>query len=188
MSDDSLNVLDVRTGTLHWRYPWKDDSKEPYIVGNNMFLVSDDNGAILLNIATNPPQPVWKQNQLYFSYFQGFVIYQNLAFGRCLGKKKNVLQCVSVDSGIVQWEHDSGPWGGITLAQDKLIIVTGNGRLIIANATSAGYQEIASAQIFEYDEQAVNKAKTGFWIQPVLSHGHIYIRSNIGDVACVSMK
>ena len=110
--------------------------------------------------------------------------------GTIHGKEQTVsyFKCIDLETGERFWLERLSAWGAMSLAGDKLIIIEGNGRLVIANATSKGYQEISSLEVVKYDIKDVRNAKTSFWTQPIFSHGHIYIRSCNGDVACVNMQ
>ena len=64
------------------------------------------------------------------------------------------------------------------IAGDKLIILSEDGRLVIAEASPAGYKQLAAARIL-----------TGkCWTVPVLSGGKIYARNAAGDAVCVDVS
>ena len=74
------------------------------------------------------------------------------------------------------------------IAHDKLIIITGRGRLIVAETSSDSFQEISSADIFGITDEQINKRENVCWTMPVFSNGHVYVRATNGDVACVDMR
>ncbi|MHC4680276.1 MAG: hypothetical protein ACYTEK_16440 [Planctomycetota bacterium] len=63
------------------------------------------------------------------------------------------------------------------LADGKLIILGEKGKLVIAEASPDGFNQLASAQIL-----------TGkCWTVPVLANGRIYARNAVGDLVCVDV-
>jgi outer membrane protein assembly factor BamB len=78
----------------------------------------------------------------------------------------------------VKWSSPAAPMGNLTAADGKLIWITGNGELVVVEATPAAYKEIVRAQ--------VSGGKV--WSAPVLANGKLYIRNSKGDVVCVDVK
>ena len=60
----------------------------------------------------------------------------------------------------------------------KILTVTDGGELIIADASPAGYKQLAKAKV-------LNKP---CWTMPVLANGKIYCRSQPGDLVCLDVK
>jgi hypothetical protein len=122
------------------------------------------------------------------------VIYKRWAFGFGCSKKRSYLQfggpfqCVNIDRGTIEWEHDLGLWGSMILAHDKLIIITGDGRLIVAEPSSQGFEEVSSATIYPINSRELQGPRNCCWTMPVLSYGHIYVRTINGDLMCVDMR
>jgi outer membrane protein assembly factor BamB len=66
----------------------------------------------------------------------------------------------------------------LTIADGKILWITGSGELVIVEASPDAYKELARAQI------------TGgkVWSPPVLSHGRLYVRTAKGDLVCVDVR
>jgi len=68
--------------------------------------------------------------------------------------------------------------GSLCLADGKLIILSERGKLVIAEASPKGFEELASAQILQ------GKC----WTVPVLANGRIYARNADGQLVCVDVR
>ena len=64
------------------------------------------------------------------------------------------------------------------IADGKLIILSEDGKLIIAEASPEGFKELASKQILTYQ----------CWTVPVLANGRIYARNTEGKLVCVDVS
>jgi hypothetical protein len=84
----------------------------------------------------------------------------------------------------VKWSQGGFGYGGLTLADGKLIALTEGGNLRIAEASPSGYRELGRGQILP----------SLCWAVPVLANGRIYARnstytrSNPGKLVCVELK
>jgi len=65
----------------------------------------------------------------------------------------------------------------VTLAGGRLIALSDKGGLMIAQASPAGYVELAAAQVLE------GKC----WTVPVLADGRIYARNADGELVCIDV-
>jgi outer membrane protein assembly factor BamB len=193
MNREDMNIVDLQNGQTLKSFPWGFSRNDPSIVDNRVLLSNTQDGTTLLDISTDPPQPLWQRDNIFGS-LQGFVIYQKWAFGFSRSKQRSSLQfggplqCIDVERGTIVWEQDLGLWGSMILANDKLIVITGDGRLIVAEASPHGFKTISSAQVYPIDPRELKGPRNCFWSMPVLSHGHIYVRNIRGDVLCVDMR
>lgn len=183
---DSLKVLDSQNGKTLISQAFKDIGSDPIIEGNTA-LVSNMEGTVLYDISGNSADTIW-QNDSVKCLFQGFTKMGDYAYGFTRNKNKMPLTCISTKTGELMWEQDLDKWGSLIIADNKLVILTGNGKLIIANASPEAYTEISSKQIFEIDEEDFKKNTNCCWTIPVLSHGKIYARTSQGQVACVDVS
>jgi len=67
--------------------------------------------------------------------------------------------------------------GSLTAADGKLIVLSNDGRIVIAEASPKGYKELNSGR-------ALRKS-SNCWTPPVLCGGLIYARNSKGELACV---
>jgi len=68
--------------------------------------------------------------------------------------------------------------GAVMAADDKLIIMGDKGELVVAKASTAGFNPLARAQVLG------GKC----WTTPVLANGKIYCRNAKGDLVCLDVK
>lgn len=192
---DAVRLFDIGTKQLIHQYPCKlhpnGPSGDPQFLNKDLLLINGSKLFGLLDISQKPVKPAWIKED-YGCGFQGFIIFKNMAFGMgsviSRDQAFSIIRCINLDNGNIEWRKTLGIWGSFSLAGDKLIVIEGNGRLVLVNPSMAEYLEIASMQVFNYDENEVKGGKTSIWTQPVFSHGHIYIRATNGDLACVDMR
>lgn len=187
LNGDSLHVVKPKTGEKLSSYPWKDVGSDPLMIKNTVFLSNMNGGSTLLDLSQNPPVEIWK-NDSAKGLFQGFVKFGKHVYGFASKKNKMPLRCISLETGKIEWEEDLGKWGSLIIADNKLVIITGNGRLVIADASPKKYNEVSALQVFNFAEEDFKKNINCCWTKPVLSHGKIYARSTLGDLACVDLR
>jgi outer membrane protein assembly factor BamB len=88
------------------------------------------------------------------------------------------LVCLDATTGKRVWEQRGFGCGALMLADGKLLILSDEGYLSIAKATSGGFEELARTRVF--DGQT--------WTMPVLARGRIYCRSESGTVVCLDVS
>ena len=115
-------------------------------------------------IANHWSTPVCKDGHLY-----GMFSFKKFGNGP--------LKCVELATGKVKWEQPGFGAGNVILVGDKIVALTDDGRVVIVEATPAGYKEIARF-----------KAITGkCWSTPALSDGRLYVRST-KEGACLDVS
>lgn len=190
---EHLIIANVQTGRVLQTYPWGFARNDPSVFDHRVILSNTQEGITLLDVSVNPPKPLWQRDDLYGS-LQGFVIYKKRAFGFGRGSQRSKLQfggplqCIDLSNGSLAWQRDLGLWGSMILIHDKLMILTGDGRLIVARASGQAFQEISSASIFPIGERDLQGPHNACWTMPVFSHGHAYLRTIRGELACVDMR
>lgn len=187
LNGDSLHIVNLMTGKKLNRCQWIDGGSDPLIIKNSVFLSNMSGGTTLLDISKNPPEQVWKNDSLK-GLFQGFVKSGNYLYGFASKKNKMPLRCINLENGKIEWEKDLGKWGSLIVADNKLVIITGEGRLVIADASPKDFNELSSLQVFNINAEDYKKNINVCWTKPVLSHGKIYVRTTLGDVACIDMR
>jgi len=183
-------VVDVADGSVQWSYEWNSDA-DPTILGSKMLLMGGGRGkgSVLLEMASGKPEVLWENGSLA-STFQTAVVVDGHAFGFGRDRRNSPLQCVDMSTGEVKWSHNAGEWGSLIAADGKLVIIDGDGDLVVAEASAEGYTEIASAKVLEmkhfrsYDEDAPRCC----WTNPVLANGRIYARDTHGGLVCVDVR
>lgn len=173
-----LIILDPKNGQELMMYPWKTayniNAATPIISGDEVFIASGYNvGGVLLKISDGKLTEIWKseetRNQLNSS-----VLWE----GHLYGFDEKELKCLDWKTGEVKWTQKGLGKGSLMLADGKLIALGEKGTLVIAEASPASFNELASAKVLE-----------GLcWTVPVLSNGKIYCLNHEGDLVCLDVK
>ena len=94
--------------------------------------------------------------------------------GHLYGFDDRRLKCLDLE-GNVAWEKSRLGKGALTLAGNRLLILSGRGELVIAEATSEEFKELARTKVLE---------GPNCWTTPVLLDGMLYVRNSQGHIAC----
>ncbi len=178
-----ITGLIVATGKVIWKRPWKTDwdinAADPIISGDEMFVSSGYNtGCALYKIEPNGLTEIW-QNRNMRNHINSSVLWKGYIYGfdgQAGGSGQ--LVCLDSQTGQTKWSQKGMGTGSLCLADGKLIILSESGKLIIAEASSGGFKELASSQIL-----------TGkCWTVPVLADGRIYARNADGQLVCIDVR
>lgn len=172
---------DAANGAPLWRFEWetayKINAVTPLIIGDLIVFSSAYNhGAAALRVKDGKPDRVWFTKDLY-AQFNSPVHYKGglFAIDGEVGKK-SALVCLDAQTGDEKWRARNVKNGSLILATDKLLILTEIGELVLAEASSAAFKELAPRK----------KILTGrCWVQPVLANGVIYCRNNNGELVAL---
>jgi outer membrane protein assembly factor BamB len=88
------------------------------------------------------------------------------------------LKCVRLSDGKELWAEKTVGFGSLMAADERLIILTEKGELVIAKASPAKFDEISRAQVLS----------GRCWSAPVLANGQLYLRNTPGHVVCLDAK
>ncbi|MHC4204262.1 MAG: PQQ-binding-like beta-propeller repeat protein [Planctomycetota bacterium] len=175
--------LNPTTGKVMWKFPWKTsydiNAADAIISGDKVFISSGYNkGCALVKISGGDATKVW-QNKNMRNQINCSVLWEGHIYGfdgQVGGSGK--LTCLDLATGEQKWSQDGMGTGSLMLADGKLIILGEKGKLVIAEASSEGYKELASAKILS------GKC----WTTPVLANGRIYARNAEGQLVCVDVS
>ena len=115
-------------------------------------------------LANHWSTPVFKDGFLY-----GMFQFKEYAAGP--------LKCVEAATGKVMWEKEGFGPGNVTLVDGKLLALTDEGYLVVAEASSKAYTELSRAKV----------VSGKCWSTPVFSGGRVYVRST-SEGACVDVS
>jgi outer membrane protein assembly factor BamB len=173
-----LVILDPKNGQELMLHPWKTSynihAAIPIVSGDKVFISSGYNvGCALIQVSGAKPTVMW-QNRNMRNHFNSCVLWQ----GHLYGFDESQLRCLDWDTGDVKWTQRGLGKGSLMLADGRLIIMSDKGKLVIAEASPEGFNELAGAKLL-----------SGLcWTVPVLSNGRIYCRNHEGDLVCVDVK
>lgn len=183
---NGLAVLDPADGTVVSRFAWRApirasvNAATPLVIGDAVFLSSSYNaGAVLFGVAADGSvKPVWSGDESLSNHYATSVHRDGFLYG-FHGRQEQgpSLRCVELATGKVQWEEPNFGAGTVTLAGDRLLVLTEKGQLIIAPATPDGFERAAKAQVLPFDCRA----------HPALAQGRLYARSK-DKLVCVDLR
>ncbi|MBI5724709.1 MAG: PQQ-binding-like beta-propeller repeat protein [Planctomycetes bacterium] len=185
-----LVILDMATGKELKRFDWTTkyevNAAMPIVAdpakGDKIFISSGYGaGCALVDISGNA-SAVW-QNKNMANHTSSSVLFGGHLYGFS-GQVGGggALTCMDIASGSVKWSQKGMGHGGLVIADGKMVIQTEGGSLVIAEASPAGYKELAKVA------DAVKTVKKQCWNSPVLAGGRIYCRSETGDLACFDVS
>ncbi|MFM1768061.1 MAG: hypothetical protein RJA22_590 [Verrucomicrobiota bacterium] len=166
-------------GTLLWETPWKvqyDNAiAQPVLVSSNRFLLAAGygTGCALIELARAgdgrlTAQQLWK-NQNLKNKFNSSVFHE----GHVYGLDEGILTCLDAATGRRVWKDGRYGYGQLLLAGNHLVVLSGEGDLVLVKATPEGHQEVSRF--------AAIPGKT--WNHPVLAGGYLLVR-NAAEMAC----
>lgn len=169
-----LVLLDAEGGREVTAYPrdWPVHVSTPLVQGGQLFAwAAEGHAGVALRLTAGARlEPLWESKALQ-SWVSTAIPWRGVVFGF----HENDLACMDWATGRELWRQKGLGEGSLARAGDRLVIQSGRGELIVAEASGEGYRELARRKIF--DGRA--------WAAPVVCGGRIYLRSNRGELACL---
>src|SRR5204863_5834949 len=143
---------------------------QPVIVSSNGFVISAGygTGAALIEVSKTDSKfaarQIWR-NQNLKTKFNSAVFLDGYVYGLDEG----ILTCVDAASGRRQWKDGRYGYGQLLLASGHLIVLSGEGELVLVRAKPQRLEEVARFQAI--------KGKT--WNHPAIADGKIYVRNAV---------
>jgi outer membrane protein assembly factor BamB len=182
-SDDALIAVEPSTGKELWRHPWRGGVHiaDPVVCGDTVFIsTAYGKGAALIRFGSGPPSLVWA-NQNMVNHFNTCVLIDGHLYGiNCDAARESEgnLRCLELKTGAVKWTHEGTGAGTQMAVGDTLVVLTGKGELIVAQATPTVFKPLARAQVLG----------GRCWTVPVFANGRLYCRNEQGDLVCLDVK
>lgn len=177
-----LVAVSVADGKELWSHDWKTkygvNAADPILVdgGKKVFIASGyGKGCTLLDVSGAKPRELWT-NKSMLNKHTCSILYK----GALYGFSETALVCIDAQTGATKWSKKGLGRGSVALADGKLIVLGEKGMLVIAEASSEGFKELASSTIL----------RSKCWTVPVLANGRIFARDttkNSGTLVCVSV-
>jgi len=179
-SAKSVVAVNVDDGKELWQYEWKTsydvNAADPVMVdgGKKVFISSGYNhGCAMLDVSTGQPKLLWTNKDMRNKHTNS-VLYK----GAIYGFDETTLACLDAADGKVKWTHKGLGRGSLMLADDKLIILSDKGMLVIAEASADGFKQLAAGQVL----------RGPCWTVPVLANGRIFARTKTGTLSCSTFQ
>lgn len=178
----ALIGVDAKSGLESWRTEWRTDydinAATPVVIGNSILISSGyGTGAALFEIGPRGATQKWRNRDLR-THINSPVVRRNGIFGIDGNTGGGNLVCLDLASGKRLWIERSVKGGSLVLADDKLVVLTEKGELVVAPAITNEFKPLLRAQVL--DKRC--------WVQPTLSDGRLFVKNNAGDLACFELK
>ena len=180
-------LIDHLTGKELWRTPWKTyfdiSGAEPIFSADHVFISSGyDTGGALYQLTPTKPKLIWESTTLR-NQCNSSVLFEGHLYGfdgNMVGSndRGGSLKCVEYLTGKEKWSAPNLGIGSLMLADQKLIVLSESGSLLIAHATPQKFDLITQNQIL----------KGKCWTTPILANGRIYARNATGQLTCITIK
>lgn len=161
-------------GFTPWKTQYDVNAMTPIVLGERLFLSSGyDKGCALLDLAGKTPEVLW-ESKVMRNQMSGAVPWKDHLYGF----DDKVLKCIDLE-GKERWRERGLGQGALSIADGKLLVVSEEGELIVAEADPAGYRELSR-----------RKAVDGgvCWTVPVLSGGIVYVRNHAGELVALDHR
>ena len=151
----------------------------PVIVGDGRIFISAgyDRGAAMLKLIEQDDgyalDVLW-ESRVMRNKMSGCVLWEDHLYGF----DESILKCIDLD-GNEKWRRRGLGTGSMTIAGGRMIIMSGRGDLVIADANPDAFVEEARIDLFD---------EGTYWTTPILSNGLVYARSSLGQAACVDFR
>src|SRR5208283_3975865 len=157
---------DPVSGSIRMKYPWHSRNRTsvnaatPLVLGDTIFLSACyGTGAILLRWREHEVEKIWSGDDLLSNHYTTSVEHNGCLYG-IHGRAdpgfspRPKLRCVDLKTRTVRWETDSIGAATVTLAGDRLLILTEKGELVDVAASAEGYRPRGRAQILSSEIRA----------------------------------
>ena len=181
-SGKSYLAVDLRTGREAWSLRWNTqfgvNAADPVVDGDRVFISSGyGKGAALLKLGAGEPEITW-QSKVMRNQMNPSVLLDGHLYGIDGNTDQTALKCIEFSTGSEKWSSPITGAGSVTAADGKLLVLTGDGELMVAPASPDGFKPTARAKVLD------GKC----WTVPVLANGRIYARNAEGRVVCVDLR
>ena len=185
-----LNALavDPEDGTVRFQFPFGQrgptvNAATPLVFGDFLFVTANYGvGARLVRIKGDGFHEVWSRDDVMSSQYPTPVHHDGFLYG--IHGREDVgvaeLRCVEAETGTVRWSVPGFGMAHLIGADDKLLILTVDGRLLLAGATPERFTSLAEARISDTVTRAL----------PALADGRLYVRENSagrGRLTCLDL-
>ncbi len=177
LTAENLVGLDPESGDELWRHPQRAVNCATPAVGpgGKIFIAAAYGfGCQLVEVTGGTPEQVYWNNDLA-THHATAMIYDGKLYG--FHDRRGTFKCLDFSTGEEEWESEAPGKGKLIIADGQMIIVTEEGRLVLAVPTPDGYTETARAKVLDGIS----------YTAPSLANGKLYIRSN-EEMVCIDFK
>ena len=173
---DTLLYAFDSNGEALWQFrmPLNGPMAMPVFMEPNRFFISSvsKTGGFVVEINNNVPEQKFTSTTMQNNWSSS--CYKD---GYLYGFSRAKLQCVSAETGEMVWGKRGYGKGSLIIVDDKLLVLSDQGKLIIAKAAPEAYHELASFQALEGKS----------WTAPSFADGKLFVR-NLEKMACYNLS
>jgi outer membrane protein assembly factor BamB len=184
LNNDCLQIVTLDAGKEIAQFPWKTSyatsSSTPVVLGKYLFVSTGyGQGCVLVEFDGSTLKEIYTSKKLA-NHMNNSVLFEGHFYG-VHGNAHNArvctVTCMEALTGEVKWSHRGLGCGSLFIAGDRLVILSDQGELVCAKASSDDFQELSRAKVLE------GKC----WTVPVLVDNHVFCRSAEGRLVCVEL-
>lgn len=184
-----LRAVNLATGKESWRYCQGWGDADAVALGDRILITGQHTA--LVDVSGDAPRTVWKNDAIQWQ-FRSASLHENHAygFGHTDGRTQP-FYCFDIRTGDLKWTEYFEIYGSSIIAGGRLVILTGQGTLLIAETSPEGYRELARRKIItmqKNDNSRGYRRQCHCWTNPVLANGRIYARNSFGTLVCVDVR
>ena len=163
--------LDPKNGQELWKFEHssgetREGSAHPTQIGTNRILVNMNNESLALDVASKGGQ--WMAQEAWRSRaLAGSLVLPVVNDGHLFGFTGRILTAADADSGEILWRTRAVQALNLSLIDGRLAMVSGDGHLVMAEATGEEYRETARIKVFD----------RGDYADPAFAGGRLYLRN-----------
>lgn len=181
--------LDPETGDVRFEMPFGRrgatvNGANPVVISNHLFLTSSYGiGSVFVKIGRSRAEPVWSDTNVMASQYCTPVTSGNLLYGidgrQDAVSGSAVLKCVDPHTRQVRWSEPGFDYATLIRVNERLLILTCGGELILVGMNPDRYHELARAQV-------LRKTPRGYRL-PALSNGRLFVRDD-RTLKCLELR
>ena len=181
---DGVRIVDSADGTqvafTQWKSPYRTNATTPIIVRDQIFVSTGYKiGCGLFRLQGESLERIYKNSEMR-NHFNNSILHDGHLFGfdgdSHLGRLVT-LACIDFTTGKLAWRQRGLGCGSVLIVDGKLLVLTEDGTLVLAQASPDAYIELARSAFLE----------GRCWTVPVLAHGRVYGRNADGKLVCVTL-
>ena len=181
---DGLRVVDSTDGRqiafTEWKSPYQTNATTPIIVGDQIFVSTGYKvGCGLFRLKGNSLELVYKNKDMR-NHFNNSILHNGHLYGfdgdAHLGRLVT-LNCIDFATGKLAWQQRGLGCGSLLIVDDKLLVLTEGGELVLAKASAESFVELARSPFLD----------GRCWTVQVLVNGSVYGRNAAGKLVCVKL-
>lgn len=200
-TEHSLSGLDLETGELYWRFPWRTGSgmsiSTPVLYKDHVFVSAFYSGSLMVKLGDDytTAEKVWQRSgkservtDALHCVMNTPVIIDDYIYGV---DSYGELRCLEFATGDRVWEDltavKKDRWANIHFVRqnDKVWMFNEHGELLITELSPVGFKEISRTKLIEPTRKQLPRGVT--WSHPAFANRHVFIR-NDRELVCADLS